>query len=556
MLYVVASLISLVALASCEGTGSTGIGEGFYLPGLSIVEDNGYGSRIFQDIPKECIKFVASYVNRQEKTNFENTQSFYSKMGTDSSLSGEVTANGFTLGATLNAASQSIASSTLNVKGISLDVYAITGYSQLIPDCLYSNSKLLLDKEFSDTFKDLPANVPNPHRSTSWYKYDNFLKTFGSHVTKRISQGSKLTRYVFSKSSEQITSDQFSIKVCATVKELSLKACSGYTQEDYSKVTHLETSDTITVRGGSAETRGRLIGEVTKEWLEKLLAEAELTEQPVSVQYDSIWHVLRTRFLGTEHLKKAVNLEAYYLGFLNTGCYFQQANSNKIDMRKFVLAHDDRSVPSYECQLAPKGCRSDDDCHLRGAGSTCYCFGDGCVIDNSVSDPKYSLKDGRKIRTSEAGSAWDGENNSCYYKFIAHCDCDTDWDSSWQTVWPKHQYGYSKTLDILGVAQTGIVNSLEMLTFNAAPCPAVDGNSTSTETSETCTWITKDGTKLKNKIAGEMPMEAAKTKCEETKNCKGVTCKNEKKCWMNAKAKGKDDKRFTAYIINCSPIMD
>ena len=56
---------------------------------------------------------------------------------------------------------------------------------------------------------------------------------------------------------------------------------------------------------------------------QRFLMEANLTDQPVSIQYESLWDLLRSRYLGTSHFVKSINLEAYYLGFLNTGCGFK-----------------------------------------------------------------------------------------------------------------------------------------------------------------------------------------------------------------------------------------
>ena len=55
-----------------------------------------------------------------------------SKIGVESSLSGEIT-DGFTLGASILSASNAIDSKNLDVKGISMDVYAITGFWDFIP---------------------------------------------------------------------------------------------------------------------------------------------------------------------------------------------------------------------------------------------------------------------------------------------------------------------------------------------------------------------------------------------------------------------------------------
>lgn len=57
--------------------------------------------------------------------------------------------------------------------------------------------------------------------------------------------------------------------------------------------------------------------------LQKFLKEANLTDQPVNQQFESIWDLLKTRYIGTPHFAKAINMEAYYLGFMNMGCGHQ-----------------------------------------------------------------------------------------------------------------------------------------------------------------------------------------------------------------------------------------
>lgn len=434
MMYAVVSLISLVGLASCEGT--TGIGQGFYIPDLSIIEDNGFGKSIFAEIPHECIQDVHSAVHRQEKTYYEDSQAFYSSIGTESSLSGEVTtAGGFTLGGSLEAASKSIDSQKLDVKGTSLDVYAIEKYSQLTPDCI---TNLHLNENFQRDFVNLPKVIEDPSQLSHWYQYNLFLKTYGSHVTKRLSYGSKYTRYLFTKSSEKISQEEFSIKACASVDaaKVKLEACSQYSQEDYKRVSHFETSDTTTVRGGTIDSRAALMNEVTQELLEKFLKEAGNSDQAVSIQYESMWDFLKKRFHGTEHFRKAVNLEAYYLGYLNVGC--EPQSESGYTLRRFRLVDDDPMVPVYHCELAPLGCRSDNDCHIGGAGSVCYCYGSSCVrAQSGETDPRHAgKKNQRGMQRSQSGSTWEGLNNSCKYHIGIYCVCRGGWGGGWETIWP------------------------------------------------------------------------------------------------------------------------
>lgn len=421
-----------VALLLAVATGDyTGLGQGFYLPSLSLIEDNGFGKSIFKDIPKECIRPVPSLINREEKTFFENTKAFYSKIGVESSLSGEVT-DGFTLGASITAASNSIDSENLDVKGMSLDVYAITGFYDFLPDCM---SRTDLDDEFVAAFENLEAEISDPSRPTSWYMYDAFFRTYGSHVTKRVSHGSKLTRYVFSKSSEKITTEQFLLKTCASLSIANLKYCSNFTMDDYKKVAHLATSEELTVRGGSADTRAKLMINVTDDLVEKFLKEANLTDQPVNQQFESIWDLLKTRYIGTPHFAKAINMEAYYLGFMNMGCGHQVVRGT--ELRRFVLVDDDPIVPGYECQLAPMGCRSNDDCHIGGGGARCFCYGPSCVDNHDSPDAHHSLQKDRYVKEQKDGTTtWEGVNWSCKYHAGIWCFCRPGWGGDWETVWP------------------------------------------------------------------------------------------------------------------------
>jgi len=426
-------ILLLGVLASCQA-GYTGIGQGFYLPEIALIEDNGSGKSLFKSISPECIKETKSDLNREEKTFFENTEAFYTKLGVESSLSGEVT-DGFTLGASIVTASNAIDSKTLDVKGMSMEMYAMTGFWEVSLDCMM---QLELDEQFVKSFEALPPKINDPHKKSSWYEYATVLQTYGSHVIKRVSHGSKLTHYVFSKSSEKISSADFLIKVCMAVKDVNLTYCSNFTAEDYAKVTHLATSEEITLRGGSAETRAALMDKVTPQLMEKFMLEANMTDQPISQQYISIWDLLKSRFLGTEHFIKAVNMEAYYLGILNTGCFHQVEEG--LELRKFVLVDDNPHAPGYECQLAPKGCRGANDCHIGGMGGVCYCYGPTCINEKTTVDPRHTIHENRYIKRYYDGSSYyEGVNPSCYYHLGVYCECDKNWGGSWKTVWPAPQ---------------------------------------------------------------------------------------------------------------------
>ena len=442
-----ACLLLLVGtlLSACDSTegpfcpvsskGPCGLGQAFFVPSLSIVEDNGNGIRIFEEMAPECLNFVPSFINKQEKNFFEDAETFYNKLGSQSGLSGEVS-EGFTLGASLVAASNYIDYKDMNVKGASMDVFAITGFWDVVPECF---AKLPLTAEFEKAFANLPDVIRNPHLSSSWYLYDALLRNYGSHVINRISYGSKLTKYIFTKSSEEATSRDLLIKTCASISQVDLGACQGFTDDDYNKVKSLSASEQLVVRGGKTETRAKLMSNLTQDLLEQFMEEADQTNQPISQKFHSIWDILKKRYMGTSQFVKAVNLEAYYQGYLAAGCSFKKEDAQAL--RLFVLAEYDPNVPSYECQLAPRGCRGDNDCHHNILDGPCYCYGPGCVDGRPKPDAHHSVQTERYIkRENDYGSAWGGVNNSCRLKMGVMCTCDKSWGGGWQTVWPNSQY--------------------------------------------------------------------------------------------------------------------
>merc|ERR1712176_1052717 len=73
------------------------------------------------------------------------------------------------------------------------------------------------------------------------------------------------------------------------------------------------------------------------------------------------------------------------------------------------------------------------------------------------------------------------------------------------------------------------------------------------EEKKLCKWIMKKDLKMKKKIQGldKMNMDDAKKACEEKKECKAITCKNPKNCWLNMKPKGRVNEKFTGYVKKC-----
>jgi hypothetical protein len=178
--------------------------------------------------------------------------------------------------------------------------------------------------------------------------------------------------------------------------------------------------------GGSRETRNALIAlGLSPERLKAFLDEATQSSRPVRVEFRPIWDLLKTRAENSEDRRRALNLEAYFAGFRGYPCDYRKAKETVLQRFAPAPAGADTESP-FICERPCDGCQNDDDCHLGGAGSVCYCYGDSCI--NTI--------DGRpEVQYGQTGSYNQGINNSCGYDFLS-CSCDGS-GTKWKTTWPK-----------------------------------------------------------------------------------------------------------------------
>ena len=150
-----------------------------------------------------------------------------------------------------------------------------------------------------------------------------------------------------------------------TVGKVGVKACANVSKTEISKATHMNTEDKLIIRGGTVNTRSALRTSRTKELIEQFLNEAKDSNEGVQHTFKSIWNLLQDRFeFGSDNYIRAVNLQYYYLGFLNYGCSFEE--SGGVSIQKFDYSKEStKESPEFECTLAAEGCHSSNDCHYK-----------------------------------------------------------------------------------------------------------------------------------------------------------------------------------------------
>ena len=381
-----------------------------------------------------CSKDSQDYISSRSFSFFKDTKSFYSTMtstaGLDSSLQSD-----FSLSFTLDSVSKSISSSKRTVSGNSLLIMAAESQTLLIKDCI-NNPSHIVESLLTD-FAALPAVIKSPWNLSSWQLYDAFLRKHGSHVVTAVTYGSSINQGAFADTSESYSERDFQVKSCLSlagpteVGELNVSVCAGIDKSEITKVSTMTMSDWLVVRGGTQATRNAVIKHRTAELIETFMNEANETHAPIHYTFTSIWDILQGIFAGVDqsNFQRAVNLEYYYLGYLNYGCDHQF--NDKVELQKFDLVTNPSS-PEYECTLAPKGCHSDNDCHYKPIW--CSCKGSSCVHYGSEKLDTGAVKTTAYANTN-ADWGWQG----CDWKTgLAGSECVCKDESKQRTtVWKR-----------------------------------------------------------------------------------------------------------------------
>ena len=289
---------------------------------------------------------------------------------------------------TVDVTTKSISGGTLQVSGLSLDLYALKESMVFSQHC---QNTLPLSKTFLDDFQKLPAKVADPNDKNDWLPYDSFLKKYGSHIVNEINRGSRLRQWTFASSSKTYTERDFNVRACIDLSSdtgsLDVDACTDITSKEKQEVEKLTMSDTLILKGGTAETRAQLREKRTAELIENFMCEAQSSPGNVLFKFTSVWDILKERFLGAsdDNLARSLNMEAYYSAVLDFGCTPQASGDKKNNVNlRWLEQNAEAKLPEFSCKIAALGCQKDSDCHIGGAGSVCYCYGPSCVEKKTV----------------------------------------------------------------------------------------------------------------------------------------------------------------------------
>ena len=382
----VSALFTAVVLAITTSS----LGQGFYLPSKDILGEFASGENIFDTISEECVNIVPRPETKQVTSYFQLTETFYEYVSTKTDLSAKYQSE-FTMKTTVDKTTKSISGSTLQVSGLTLDLYALKETMSFSQHC---QNTLPLSKAFLADFQKLPVKIADPNSGSDWRPYDTFLQKYGSHIVKEINRGSRLQQWTFASSIKKYTERNFNVRACidlsADTASLDVNACTNITEKEKEDVKDMTMSDSLDLKGGSAATRAKLREKRSADLIEKFIEEAQTSPGNVLYKFTSVWQILKERYLGSndDDLARSLNLEAYYSAVLDFGCTKQSDGSVSL---RWLEQNGASKLPEFSCKIAALGCQSDSDCHIGGWGSVCYCYGSSCVEDKEVMSLIFSF---------------------------------------------------------------------------------------------------------------------------------------------------------------------
>jgi hypothetical protein len=428
---------------ACPGGICPGLANVFYLPEQNAESMPTGGAVMFSNRKLgECATYYSIERGQRTFATADSMKNFVSNTMANFNLSGDYKTSELTVKGTASVMTGSSSDITTEFHSRQLDVLSLSGSVEFARDskCFSEGN---IDPTFLQSFEALAAiDKEKVGEAAQWAAYESFLKQRGSHILVQQLIGSRFEQWTSSTSTDVLIGKTLETKACAQVEGVkqgggwSVASCASYTQEQKEKALQQQSFDKRIVAGGTPLTRAEILKLVSKETLDAFIDSAPASNEAVRAGYHPVWRVLIDIYSvkcaksgkgskDCDNLQRAYNLQATYEGWVAIGCPKENDLRQQTMQRMAIEGTSTLGINTYQCIVSKTGCRSNDDCHLGGAGSACYCYGASCIDQGSQISGTGSFRD--KVRGSQQGSYNEGVNNSCTYRFGAWCGCVSDW---------------------------------------------------------------------------------------------------------------------------------
>lgn len=431
---------------ACPNNICPGLGNAFYLPTINARTINSGGTIFLRDRKLgSCAALYDQKANNRDFNSDDSMAHLVSKSMSEAELSGSYQSSVLSMSGTAKVMSGYSADITTTFHSTHMDIFVITHSVDLQQDsrCM---SQANLDPAFLARFQSLALiSTPAERNSAAWDPYIRFLKDLGSHIVIQQLIGSRFQQWESSSSTDSDIETTLKAKACAEAEGTgaggwSVAGCGAYDSEERKRAMRAQAESRRVILGGTDAARAALTKDVNKKNLDDFIDAALKGNQPVRFVYKPIWYLLYAIYepacasagAGSDackNLQRAVTLEAAYEDWTAVGCSPAADGHGWLYQWMRIAGTTSLGINTYECMVSKMGCYTSDDCHLGGAGSVCYCYGQSCIDQGEkITDPTTTSPMFRgRVRGNKEGSYNEGVNNSCYYTWGPQCKCDSGW---------------------------------------------------------------------------------------------------------------------------------
>lgn len=430
---------------ACPDDLCPGLGNAFYLPGLNALSINTGGTVFFTKRKiKECAEYHPVTTKTSRTLSAEDSMnSFVKTVSTNIQLNGSFSSNQLSVQSTAQAMTGKESSYTGRFHSTTLDVsqvFSTVDFKQT-SQCFGAAN---IHPDFLKAFEALPLIDPTKVADpASWDAYVQFLKGGGSgrsHIMIQQQIGSRFQQWESSTSQESNIASLLKAKACAEVEGVkgetgwSVSGCSAYSEEERRKALRTTSHNQTVIQGGTEKARNDLTRKIDQQTLGRFIDSGAQGNQAIRFIFTPIWSLLDGVYspacanagVGSpacNNLQRVRNLQAAYEGWLAIQCP-RLSSGGVVYQQMRIAGTDTLGINIYECRAKKTGCVTNGDCRM-APDSTCFCYGPTCLdTGEKIAGTPYHRT---RVRGSKSGGTREGVNNSCYYKFLAHCNCDKSW---------------------------------------------------------------------------------------------------------------------------------
>ena len=438
-----AKLSHLQQSPACPDGICPGLGNSFYLPKLNPLSVNTGGNIFFKNRKLgDCVVISSVSKNARTLSTADSMENFIRNSMTETDLSGSYKSGVLTMRGSAQAMTASSSDITTTFHSTTLDIMAVTNALDFQQDtkCFNQNN---IDETFLNQFTALPMiEDDNVGNATAWSSYVSFLKDQGSHIMMQQQVGSRFQQWESSESQDSNIEQALQAKACAQVEGISVgggwstQGCAAYSSDEKRKALRTASKSMRVILGGNEASRADLTKDVNKDNLDAFIDSANQGNEAIRFIFKPIWELLNSIYspacaaagkgsTDCQNLQRAQTLQAAYEGWIAIGCKEEKDGRNAVYQTMEIAGTSEQGVHTYQCKAAKTGCRKDDDCHIGGWGSVCYCYGPGCIDTGERISGTDTYRN--KVRGSQSGSYSSGVNLSCRYRVGVTCGCKTGW---------------------------------------------------------------------------------------------------------------------------------